>query len=217
MVVRCFSLLATFAWLMGGVSSVADEDVSPRPTLTKLLNQHRNPDERSGAPPNEAAKYFVQLHDRPDCKQVVLSHDGRREKRVRTRLLVMSWFQGNGGMALQYEVHVSGRIYSVRNVYNWARQSDGSHEISYGQIAELTNLLESLPTSGNPPPIDRTVYVSFQDHADWRTETYDADRLPVALEAVMQIVGERIESLETRITPSPEWPYGGPSLVPVWK
>lgn len=80
-----------------------------------------------------------------------------------------------------------------------------------------STLLESLPTSRNPPPIDRTVHLSFQDRAEWRTETYNADNLPAAMEAVMEIIGERFETKGERIKLSPEWPYGGPSVVPAWQ
>lgn len=217
MAVQSISVLATFIWLLCGASSVADEDASPLPTLRELLNKPRNPEERRVYPPNEAAQYFVQLHDRPDCEQVFLNRDGRREKRIRNRILVITWFRGNGSNALQYEVDASGHINSVRNVYNWATQANHSHEIDYAQITELQALLETLPPSGDSPPIDRTVHLSFQDRTEWRTETYDADNLPTAMETVMEIIGERFETKEERITRSRKWPYGGSSVVPVWQ
>lgn len=217
MAVRSLSVLATFIWLICGASSVADEDVSPLPTLRDLLNEPRDPHERRGSPPNDAARYFVQLHARPDCETVFLNRDGEREKRIRNRMLVITWFRGNGSSALQYEVDASGHVDSVRNVYNWARQANHSHDISYAKITELQALFETLPPSGDAPPIDRTVHFSFQDRAEWRTETYDADNLPATMEAVMEIIGERFETKGERIKLSPEWPYGGPSVVPAWQ
>ena len=217
MAVRSISLLTVFVWLVCGVSSVANEDSPLLPTLSELLKQPRDPDERRGSPPNEAVQYFVRLHDSPYCEQIFLNREGQRQKRIRHRILVVTWFLKSGACALQYEVDTLGGINSVRHVYNWATQAGETHEISYSQVIDIQALLEKLPPSGNPPPIDRTVHVSFQDHAEWRTGTYDADKLPAAMEAIMHIIGERFETKGDRITPSPVWPEVGPSVVPMWK
>ena len=92
----------------------------------------------------------------------------------------------------------AGYVCDVRDVYNWALQASNRKQLEEEPLKTLHQLIPVLPKSTTEPPIGRTVYVSFKDKNCWRTETYDAEKLPGEFESVLQILGERFETRDRK-------------------
>ena len=110
------------------------------------------------------------------------------------QVLVISWFTGDGRTVLRYKVGDDGSSENMRDVYNRSVQDWHQRTLTAGYQKYLASLLAKLPESKAEPPIDRTVYVSFQAGGKWRSETYDAAALPDEFEAVIKFLGERFET-----------------------
>lgn len=150
----------------------------PAPTLKYLLKQE--PDKRLESSA-AAVRYYLNFHAEP-------------QPGIPRPILVISWFPGDGKTALRYRVIENGNIEDVRDVFNRTTQAWHQRVLPRLDLRQLKELLPTLPASTAEPPIGRTVLVSFQSRDKWRTETYDAAKLPDELEKVLLIIGERFET-----------------------
>ncbi len=168
----------------------------PGPTLEELL---RSPAaqgitlEQSNSPAFAVADH-VRAHAGAEMRSTTKDKDGKKIEHVVHRLLVVSWFLGNGRTVLRYTVINDGHCFDERHVFDWAHQGGRQKSLSKDELVSLGKLFGKLPKSKSTPPIERTVHVSFQLADEWRTETYDASALPDALEQTMLILGERAET-----------------------
>jgi hypothetical protein len=173
--------------LMATAALRADE---PGPTLKELLKQAFEEPER--------VAFWNLLHE-------MGRHAGRVTDRS-TYLVVVSWFPDklrdkDSYCILRYTVTDIGNSHNRRIAihYGNADAQDGNDAtLPTDQLKALRGLLETLPESKEAPPIGRTVLVSFQSDDKWRTETYDAAKLPEEFEKVMAIIGERFETKDRR-------------------
>ncbi len=191
--------LVAIALLLGlGADDARSEEP---PTLKQMLNRKRDESdsERPTPPwvlssPWAAVHDFVTYHTGPQFRSWTINDDGSWREHVQTRTLVISWFLDDGATALRYTVSDTGHEHDVRHVYNWARQADNDRQLNHDEINRLNAIVSRLPKSVAEPPINRTVLVSFKHNDDWRTETYDTERLPAEVESVFQLLGERFET-----------------------
>ena len=160
--------------------------MEPGPTLKALMGQAPTGRDRPGLDsPATAVQSHMKMHAGPQWG-------------AQRHVLVMSWFQGNGGTVLRYTLAENGYLDDARDVFNHAVQGWHQKHLSHYEQRQLRDALTKLPASRAEPPIERTVYISFQDGGAWRSETYDADALPAEMEKVMALVGERYETKERR-------------------
>jgi hypothetical protein len=166
-------------WLMmvtGIVNRIASQE--PGPSLKELLRQ--DPDKRLESPA-AAIRYYLSFHGQPPAD-------------IPQPIAVISWFRDDGRTALRYRVIENGSSEDVRDVFNRAVQAWHQKVLRRTDLKQLSQLLPTLPASTAEPPIERTVHVSFRSGVEWRTETYDAAKLPDEFEKVLLIIGERFET-----------------------
>jgi hypothetical protein len=167
-------------WLMMAVTvgSVAAQE--PGQTLKELVRQ-------ASSGPNSTSEIS-------DAVRWQMSYHADPQWGGRKHILVVSWFHWKVVGVLRYKVTENGESDNVRCYYNHASQDYRDETLSTESMRSLRDLLLKLPASSAEPPIERTVHVSFQAGDKWRTETYDAAKLPDEFEKVMLIIGERFET-----------------------
>jgi hypothetical protein len=179
-----FSYRTQLESMKAAIDQLAEEIASghmaqePGPTLKELLRQKADSTHTS---PQEAVRRHLSYHTGP-------------QRGSHRHLLVISWFRGNGRVVLRYLVEDNGLTDNVRYIYDHLPQDFNQRTLSEDELKQITGLLPTLPESNAEPPIERTVLVSFQSGDKWRTETYDASKLPDEFEKVMLIIGERFET-----------------------
>lgn len=121
-------------------------------------------------------------------------------ERRQDRILVITWLTPDAGVSVIYQVTKDGKVYSGIDIYNWAHQASGiQNELNAEELKTLQKMLAKLPRTTTRPEYDRTVYVSFYDDNNWRTEAYDSDKFPAQFEAVMKMIGEREVTRKRRL------------------
>ena len=163
-------------------------------TLKQLLKQERDESDRRRSESRAAVQYLMMFHAGPKLTTKYKGKDDLWQVQVDTRILVISRFSLDGKMAIRYTVSDTGRAHSVRDVYDWARQAEHDRPLGQDELTKLKELLPDVPKSDADPPINRAVCVSFEGKDGWRTETFDAEKLPNEVESLMKIVGERFET-----------------------
>jgi hypothetical protein len=108
-------------------------------------------------------------------------------------LVLITWFRGENA-ALEYAVGTNGKKWDRRVIYNWAYQDSHTEQLDGVRLNVLADALRALPPSSLTPPLARLVMVSHSVDGVWRTDAYDASELPLALEKVFSIIGERFET-----------------------
>jgi hypothetical protein len=162
----------------------------PGPPLEELL---RDSDDFSS--PGWFAKDAISDHCAPEVRWKTKTGDGPWEEFVAHHVLAISWFLDH--FVLQYRVTEEGVASDVRETrLGW--QAGNRKQLSKDEFASLLKILPTLPKSETKPPIERTVYVSFLHDGTWRRETYDSSSLPAALEAALNIIGERFETKDRK-------------------
>ena len=159
-----------------------------------------------------AVSHHAARHAQPDVHQTLTYVDGRTSEVKYRRVLLMSWFRRLGRIAIRYSVSDDRHSRSVIDVFNWAHQASRDEVLSQERMDSVKALLPVLPHSDAEPPIHRTVLVSCQVGAEWRTETYDGAKLPDALEKILKIIGER-EETKSRHNPPVAVPLTGNGRV----
>ncbi len=141
-------------------------------------------------------RHHLSYHAASEWKSGYKDDSGKIVKYSLHHLLVISWFRDGGRTALRYTVTEKGESQDVRSVYNHAEQANHDRQLSPGELTRLKKILTTLPKETSDPPIDRTVHVSYLEDKKWQTVTYDADKLPAAIEQVFDLLGERFETKE---------------------
>jgi hypothetical protein len=168
------------------LAPVLVRSAEPGRTLDDLLKEKSSPSYEG-----EAVRHHMYAHPEPGS-------DPHRQPKTQHKLLAITWFLRSGISALYYEVSPTGKWYSVRDVYNWARQSSERGQLDDDTVVYLQRLLPKLPKSTAKFPIERTVVITFEQDGKWRREVYDSADLPETFEKVIYVVGERFETKDRK-------------------
>lgn len=163
-------------------------------TLEQTLEKNRAELQRTFPARSDAEEFFLSFHLSPHRKYIIKDNDGRPKVHAKNHILLISWLSKDVGVAYEYSVSETGHVQSEVDMYNWSVRAVQVKELRKEQLKILQESISLLPRSATRPPISQTVYVSFQDKKDWRTEAYDSTKLPEEFEAVLKIIGERFET-----------------------
>lgn len=112
-------------------------------------------------------------------------------------LVVVTWFL-RSDTALEYWVGEDGTAWDCRDVHLWAVRDSHTRTLDRATTDELAAAIAALPAASQTPPVGHPVMVSRVAGGAWRTDAYDADDLPPAMERVMSVVGERFETRDRK-------------------
>lgn len=140
---------------------------------------------------NRLLPYYLGVHTNP---QICLHRW--------TNILAMTIVHNQANVVSVYYVGEQGQNYSHRNRWYGINGSQ-SRNLNPGHLVELRTQLNRLPATNATPPINQLVLLSFRSGTNWVTHTYDNVHRPQALQAILDIIGERREDWEAHVSPSP--------------
>lgn len=110
-------------------------------------------------------------------------------------LFYSTWFSdGRPNVAMQCVIDEQGRMFSYRDVYDWAIQNSHYAQFKPSQLAALKKALPNLPSRKGTPTLNNLLILSFRDGKTWTTRIYDKTNLPAAVIKIYKTIGaSRIE------------------------
>ncbi len=98
-----------------------------------------------------------------------------------------SSFANNGRMAYQCTVDESGRVYTVRDVHDWAMQSAFFSQLTKPETETLRLALRNLPGNSLKPPLNQLLVLSFRGKKGKETRIYDRANLPAEVKTIYRL------------------------------
>ena len=186
-VISVTALLLFFAFVTANVPCA---EASDRKQVLKQLAEL----ERTYPARTEAEKFYLLFHVTPYMRYTFHDKNGRTKDNECNRILFISRFSKDPGVAYQYSVSDTGRVQSQLDLYKWSVRDVHVADLKKEQLKTLQASIPRLPKSTTRPPLDRTMYVSFHENKDWRTQVYDSTKLPEEVKSVMAIINQRLET-----------------------
>jgi hypothetical protein len=123
---------------------------------------------------SDAAKYFEDY----------LANCGTNEIRC-------IWFlddRPNVGMVMTLSL-LDHKVYTAREVYNWATQNSGTHKLTHPQVVSLQKIVGQLPASDEKVEFKRAVSVSIRRGGKVEVFHYDRQHAPAVIQRLYDIGG----------------------------
>lgn len=92
------------------------------------------------------------------------------------------------GMLMQIDVQES-KVYTVREVFDWAEQNAKTREMSHYQIVVAKELLPGLPASTPGVPFAEGLHLSFWLGKKLHTVTYSKKAVPLLVQRLYDVGG----------------------------
>ena len=105
-------------------------------------------------------------------------------------ILYATWFlDGRPKVAMDLHVDIVGRVYTVREVHDWASQGSALSALGPVHLEAVKKNLRALPSSTPAPPFRNLLILSYRNGKTWTTRTYDRTHLPEAVRQLYRITG----------------------------
>ncbi len=109
----------------------------------------------------------------------------------------------NGGLANQCTVDEAGRVYTVRDVYNWAMQASYASQLTKPETETLRLALQNLPENSPKPPLNQLLVLSFRAKKGKETRIYNRANLPAEVETIYRLANAHMPPYVNRIISTP--------------
>ena len=124
-------------------------------------------------------------------RSLLAAHAKPRTSGELNSAFALTWFLDDGQMAERYLVNTDGSELAFRDVYDWAIQNSGQHDLGPEKLRRLRVLLHALPPSGSKIPVENLVVVSGYDQGRWMIRWYNTKTLPDPVHQMLTVLGER--------------------------
>ena len=104
------------------------------------------------------------------------------------------------GMLMQIQLQES-KVYTVREVFNWAEQNAKTREMSHYQMVVAKELLPGLPASTPGVPFAEGLHLSFWLGKKLHTVTYSRKAVPLLVQRLYDVGGGPADFTYAKETP----------------
>lgn len=159
-----------------------------------FMQQQQQQQQNNAGPKTTEERFIDYLNSRLQAyEDLVDYHRNAKWHMENEHILVITWFDGGDlRVAKICEVNARGKVFSVRNVYNWADQDKKYSTLPESRVNEIKAITGKLIETKEFVSREKQLIISFRKGVTWYIFTYDVNKIPDGIKKLFEILGMNI-------------------------